>query len=774
MRGGAGEAGETAAEAASAEVGEEGEAEALVELNFPPQSELRVLIDYVSQRLGMNILYDEQVGAKAVTLRAPRRVAVSSLLPILESALRMKGLALVDADVEGQEGEGGLKRVVAATNLVEVAGPVRGVGEEGEAGLAVVTRVFELEHASASEAEAAVRPFLTQPGGNAQALTEQGLLIVTDWAAGMGRLASLVRVVDRPRRALEVAFVDLEHLGAAEAASRVSQVEAARSQSAGAGAVSSLSVLAEERTGRLILIGEAERVAGARAVAAELDVPVDTQTRVYRFEAVSPERVDRLARELIGSQSSGVAGQGEGAYRSVVDAEGGLLIVTGPGWVQERVERLAASLDQPVAEAQSPVRFYKLLNADAAEVLETIAAIEGARGPRGLTDLAAPADVGVPGAAGSLGAEERPTNRLPTELAESRGIDRVLPLPLLQEDEEAVITPGEVAGGLVGSERRPGAVRTPDATVVADVNTNSLIVVAPPEVQAVYARLIEQLDRRRPQVLIETTVVTLDTSEGFSLGVEIGSREGISIGGEAADVLTFSQFGLSEVDVDTGSLTPTPGLGFNGAILSPGLADVVVRALATNARAQVVSAPRVLVNDNATGTIAAVAEQPFQSVNASDTVATTSFGGFVQAGTQISVTPHIAEGDHLRLEFAVDLSAFSGPAGGGGTLPPPRQTNSVVSEVTVPDGHTIIVGGVNRRDVTRAVAGIPLLHRIPILGNLFKSTDLTESRSTLFVFLRPTILRDDRFEDLRYLSAEDLEEAGLEGDWPESEPMLMR
>ncbi len=79
---------------AHGQVGEPGgaggdeEAEALVELNFPQGVELRLLIDYVVERLGMNIVYDEQVGSKAVTLRAPERAPGSSLLPILESVVR--------------------------------------------------------------------------------------------------------------------------------------------------------------------------------------------------------------------------------------------------------------------------------------------------------------------------------------------------------------------------------------------------------------------------------------------------------------------------------------------------------------------------------------------------------------------------------------------------------------------------------------------------------------------------------------------------------------
>src|SRR6185503_542429 len=70
------------------------------------------------------------------------------------------------------------------------------------------------------------------------------------------------------------------------------------------------------------------------------------------------------------------------------------------------------------------------------------------------------------------------------------------------------------------------AIRTRQARITADPNTNTIIVVAPPGVQALYEQLIRQLDKRRPQVLIECTVVTIDTSGNFQLGVEFSRLGG--------------------------------------------------------------------------------------------------------------------------------------------------------------------------------------------------------------------------------------------------------
>jgi general secretion pathway protein D len=178
------------------------------------------------------------------------------------------------------------------------------------------------------------------------------------------------------------------------------------------------------------------------------------------------------------------------------------------------------------------------------------------------------------------------------------------------------------------------------------------------------------------------------------------------------------------------------------------------------------------VNDNATGTLTSVAESPFTSVNASDTVATTSFAGYASAGTTVSVTPHISEDDYLRLIYSLTLNSFTGAGAGG--VPPPRQTNAIDSEVVVPDGYTVIVGGLKRQDITETVQKIPLLGDIPVLEHLFRNTTLTQVDSALFVFIRPVILRDDLFLDLKYLSEWDLRKAEIPPEMPSSAPMLMR
>jgi general secretion pathway protein D len=319
-------------------------------------------------------------------------------------------------------------------------------------------------------------------------------------------------------------------------------------------------------------------------------------------------------------------------------------------------------------------------------------------------------------------------------------------------------------GGAGGVASLPGGAR-----VSADVGTNSLIVYAPSNVQPIYKQLIESLDQRRPQVLIEAKIIAVDTTDDFALGVEVsfGDRMG------ANRLFSFTSFGLSEIDAATGALSIVPSLGFNGTLIDHDVADVVVQALSRHTRARVLAAPKILVNDNNTGKLESVVSVPFASVNASDTVATTSLGGDQQAGTVITATPHINEDDHLQLEFDVEFSTFS-EAGGTANLPPPRQIDRVGSTVTIPDGKTVVVGGLKRVGDSQTFTGVPWAEKIPVLRELTSRTTENQTTTSFFLFIRPIILRDSRFADLRFLSDKEAGEACIPGDYPVSHPTLVQ
>ena len=162
-----------------------------VKLNFPEQMDLKVLIEYVSRRVGVKILYDEQVANKKITIKAPGDVPAGTLLEVLQSALKIKGLALVDADVTGW------KKIVANRDLTTIAQPAAGVDSDPANKSQAVTQTFKLKHVKAEKISVTIKPFLTVPGANVITISEQNLLIITDYAGNLTRIGKLIETVDQ-------------------------------------------------------------------------------------------------------------------------------------------------------------------------------------------------------------------------------------------------------------------------------------------------------------------------------------------------------------------------------------------------------------------------------------------------------------------------------------------------------------------------------------------------------------------------------------------------
>ncbi|MGA2230827.1 MAG: secretin N-terminal domain-containing protein [Tepidisphaeraceae bacterium] len=645
----------------------------LITLNFPENMELKTLVDYVSQRLGFNVSYqDEQLSNQRVTIRAPSQVPATALLGLLQSMLKTRGLTIIDAD------QPGWKRIVPlAVSAVPTTQPSAGGPNEP------VAQAFFLQNADAQRVDTIIKPFLSGSSAASFDIAEQHTLIVVDFASNMPRVAEIIRLLDRPDQGSKIAFVPAHNADLGQLAQQVRQILAAkaRAQAVNGQEIAPIEVTPDARTGQLVVVG-------------------------------APALVDEAAS-------------------------------------------VTASLDVPVTEQQSPVRFYKLANATAADVLDTLRSLEG---DDSTSQTPPPPAAGPPATAQNPTAT--PSIATPQQSPpETSGVNpNVMPSLLGHTD---------LSGTVAAAVAAPSAIHSRRATVAADTNTNTLIVIAEPAVQKLYEQLIRTLDKRRPQVLIEATIVTLDTTDGFQLGVELS---GHSHPGGKNDVVTFSNFGLSTPNATTGQLSLIPGLGFNGALVSTDLADVILRALASNSRTKISSAPRILVNDNATGTLQSLSEQPYTSTNIGTSLSTTSFAGYAEAGTEITLTPHISEADYLQLEYTVALSSFTDTTETSQGIPPPRQTDSVESKVTIPDGSTVIVGGLNRTNYTHTVDAIPVLGEIPYLGTLFSNKSTTSENLTLFVFLRPVILRDDQFEDLKYISFRDVTTSGVSDGWPVSSP----
>ena len=216
------------------------------------------------------------------------------------------------------------------------------------------------------------------------------------------------------------------------------------------------------------------------------------------------------------------------------------------------------------------------------------------------------------------------------------------------------------------------------------------------------------------------------------------------------------------------------GSGLTALVINPGDYAVLLNALATvnNGRNMVTS--KTVVDNNAEATVDAVLQQPIGNVSSNTTVATTSYGGTSDAGTQIKVKPSIGAADQVQLSFSVSQSAFIGEStktADGGLLPPPKRQDSLASVATVPDGHTIALGGLSSVTESSGSTGLPWLSEVPILGRIFRNETSRKSNSRFYLFLRADVLRSANYEDLKFRARAPAAAAGIRlGGPPDLQP----
>ncbi len=307
-----------------------------------------------------------------------------------------------------------------------------------------------------------------------------------------------------------------------------------------------------------------------------------------------------------------------------------------------------------------------------------------------------------------------------------------------------------------------------DLELAVDSELNMIIATGTPKRIEQLEKLIKDLDVRQPQVQLEIIMLSMSESESYDFGVELAGN--IDTGKTLVGL--GSLFGLSNL-LPSSTSAQASGSGGSAVILSPGDFSAVIRAIDTVNEGRSVSMPSIVVNNNETATLNSTTTQPFLTTTIQDSTTTTARGGSASAGTTITVSPQIAAGDDILLDYSISLSSFVGEAASNGVEPPTQQT-SLNSIATIPDGYTIALGGIEITTEGDSDTKTPGLADIPILGELFKSQSNSASRSRFYVFIRATVMRSTSFEHLKYISEELAGELDVDDGWPVVEPRIIR
>ena len=288
--------------------------------------------------------------------------------------------------------------------------------------------------------------------------------------------------------------------------------------------------------------------------------------------------------------------------------------------------------------------------------------------------------------------------------------------------------------------------------IIPDEMSYSLIVYANKRNQQWISELISELDEYRPQVLLDCTLVEVTKDDEFKYSIDLVAKtyDGTTLqAGTPVGTLggNFSSTGtLGDASTVGGNIT---------AFLNTGSVQALLTAMQQNGFGRVMSQPKLLVNDNQEGEIksetkTSIAQQKSIIQPSSDqgqTITTTdvSFNEYT-AGVTLTIKPHISKGDMLRLEITLSRSDFKLQpdvvvAGSGYPRPPDILSTDVTSVATVPDGTTIVLGGLEAVTQNKSQTKVPILGDIPLIGTIFRSVDNTDKQSKLYVFVRAHVIR---------------------------------
>ena len=278
---------------------------------------------------------------------------------------------------------------------------------------------------------------------------------------------------------------------------------------------------------------------------------------------------------------------------------------------------------------------------------------------------------------------------------------------------------------------------SPRGKIIVDQRTNQLIITDVPQYIPTMLNLIENIDIATPQVLIEARIVETTKTFARQLGVIWGFQG-------TADPTLGSGTGLvfpSRVDVGGGPFNfgagnPVLDLSF-GSVLGTFNLDLTLTAAENEGLVRIISAPKIMTQDNSSAEIQSGLQIPFQTrVNFTTTVS------FIDATLRLTVTPQITAEDTVIMDIQVQKVEPLAGLDVAGATNPPLSTRRAQTRLMVRDGGTTVIGGIYQSSDNNAQDRVPFLHEVPVLGNLFKNRRIQSRNDELLIFITPRIARN--------------------------------
>jgi general secretion pathway protein D len=528
------------------------------------------------------------------------------------------------------------------------------------------------------------------------------------------------------------------------------------------------------RSGNVVRVIQSKdaRSSPVRVVSGALEPNDEYVTQVIRLENISAAKLIPVLRPLVPQQAH------MAAY-----APANAIIISDVAANIERIRSIIESMDESAVSSTEIITLKYAVAEDVVRILDELNKTEAKQ-------------AGAPEPEVFLVADKRTNSVLVSgaelERARMRKLIKHLDTPLQQSGNVKVVyleyadavSIAEVLTRVMqnisklDTEEKGRRANKSSATIEADEGTNALIITAEADEMASVEAVIQRLDIRRAQVLVEAIIAELEITDGQDLGVQWLFRDsGGAFGSNIVDGNNRAK-GIADGlfppggtpapepsddggDFSTdllGALAGTPGLSLGWGQLDDNLdIAVILNALNSTTNANILSTPSLLTLDNQEAYITVGQEVPFVTGSYSSTGGVSSPNNPFQTierenvGITLTVTPHINEGDSVVLDISQEVSSLTGALS---LLASDLVTNTrkIETKILAGDARTVVLGGLIKEDMQDGTQKVPFLGDIPWLGRLFRSDSVSFTQSNLLIFIKPTIIRED--EQLSGASAE--------------------
>jgi general secretion pathway protein D len=452
----------------------------------------------------------------------------------------------------------------------------------------------------------------------------------------------------------------------------------------------------------LILSDRASNVSRVMRIIERIDQQGDNEVDIINLQHASAAEIVRVVNTFFAQQSAQEGGGGgSGPSRVIADDRSNSVLVGGEKSLRLRIKALIAHLDTPLESGgDTQVRYLQFADAEkiAAKLKEQISATV------------------------------------------------------------AITSGAPPAGGGGAPASSVGASADRSTTIWAEPETNALVITAPAKVMRSLWSVVDKLDIRRMQVLVEAIIVDINVNKNAELGVNwaVWSNDDdtrIPVGTFQQPVGGVNLTSLAQsIDNPSGG-NPLLGTGTTfgiGRIAATGVNfAAMLRAIQGDSNTNVIATPSAVTMDNQEAELKVAQEVPFVTGSYTNTGNNDNNGNVnpfttvqrQEVGTILKITPQINEqGALVQLKIELESSSLTGDSGDANSLITNKRTIS--TNVLIEDGGIVVLGGLIQDSDIRGEQRVPYLGRIPVIGALFKTRSRQSDKTNLMVFIRPKILRD--------------------------------